>query len=189
MKVGKIDAKLTYIDSRGDHIFNAEMKYGSTSLSRIVIVKFTKRYSIECHTTCHNMEFAPELFVCEQVAGGWYVVIMELLMEYHTAHSLAGEYLLSSKTLKQVETLVKKVHDLGFVHGDLRLPNILVGPECSVKLVDFDWAGKIGEAIYPPLIIMNRKISWHPEVKFGAEIWPEHDLYMLSRVLNNLPKS
>ena len=53
-----------------DHIFDAEMKYGSTSLSHNVLVKFTKRYSIECHITCHNMEFAPELFACEQVAGG-----------------------------------------------------------------------------------------------------------------------
>ncbi|CAG8635873.1 4663_t:CDS:2 [Paraglomus occultum] len=109
------------------------------------------------------MGFAPELFACEQVAGGWYIVVMELLMEYCTAYSLAEEYHLSYRTLKQVKTM------------------------SSVKLVDFDWAGKIGEAIYPPL--MNHEISWHPEVKFGAEIRPEHDLHMLNRELNNLSKS
>ncbi|CAG8641359.1 11350_t:CDS:1, partial [Paraglomus occultum] len=117
----------------------------------------------------YNMGFAPELFACEQIAGGWHIniVVMELLMEYCTAYSLAEKYHLSSRTLKQVKTLVEKMHDLGFVHEDLRLSNILVGPESSVKLVDFDWAGKIEEAIYPPLI--NHEISWHPEVKFGAE--------------------
>lgn len=133
VKIGEVNAKLTYTDKRGDHIFNAEMKYGSASLSHNVIVKFTKRYSRECHDTCYNMGFAPELFACERIAGGWYIVVMELLMEYCTAYSLAEEYHLSSRTLKQVKTLVEKMHDLGFVHGDLRLPNILVGPESSVN--------------------------------------------------------
>ena len=47
------------------------------------------------------MGFAPELFVCEWVAGGWYIVVMELLMEYCTAYSLAEKY--------QVKTLVEKM--------------------------------------------------------------------------------
>ncbi|KAJ7639135.1 hypothetical protein FB45DRAFT_739360, partial [Roridomyces roridus] len=35
------------------------------------------------------------------------------------------------------------------VHGDLRPENILVHENGSVRVVDFDWAGKVGEVHYP----------------------------------------
>ena len=43
---------------------------------------------------------------------------------------------------------MENFHSKGLVHGDLRDPNILCNGE-SVMLVDFDWGGKDGEALYP----------------------------------------
>ena len=51
------------------------------------------------------------------------------------------------------------------VHGDLRPNNIMCRErpdsgtqELEVKVVDFDWAGKLGSAKYPA--IMNPDIKW-----------------------------
>jgi serine/threonine protein kinase len=33
---------------------------------------------------------------------------------------------------------------LGYVHGDLRPPNLLLDADCHIKLADFGWADKIG---------------------------------------------
>jgi tRNA A-37 threonylcarbamoyl transferase component Bud32 len=49
---------------------------------------------------------------------------------------------------KEMDCVVEKFHANGFVHGDLRLPNIIV---CGDKLylVNFDWGGKEGDATLP----------------------------------------
>ncbi len=39
-------------------------------------------------------------------------------------------------------------HKHDFVHGDLREPNILCDGD-RVKLIDFDWGGKVDEAYHP----------------------------------------
>jgi hypothetical protein len=36
------------------------------------------------------------------------------------------------------------------VHGDLRLPNILFGPDDTIHIIDFDWAGPSGSCCFPP---------------------------------------
>ncbi|CAG8616235.1 8093_t:CDS:2, partial [Paraglomus brasilianum] len=137
------------------------------------ISEFAKRYSEECHSTCQELEIAPRLFSCKWIPGGWCVVIMEQLMEYDSLSSLAQDkkLLIQKKTMESV----KKMHNQGFVHGDMRLSNIMAGPNDSVKIIDFDWSGnsKVGEAVYPPLL--NPDIDWHPDVKAGAEILPDHD--------------
>ena len=38
----------------------------------------------------------------------------------------------------------------GMVHGDLRIPNILMIRDYGVRLIDFDWSGKKGAAKFPP---------------------------------------
>jgi tRNA A-37 threonylcarbamoyl transferase component Bud32 len=53
-------------------------------------------------------------------------------------------------TRKSVLTAVSKLHGAGYIHGDLRGPNLKVamtdkegGTETGVhvKIIDFDWAG------------------------------------------------
>ena len=60
---------------------------------------------------------------------------------------------------KLLETMKSK----GVVHGDLRPNNIMcrVQPgegELEIRVIDFDWAGKVGVARYPA--VMNPHIPW-----------------------------
>jgi hypothetical protein len=92
-------------------------------------------------------------------------------------------------------------------HGDLRPPNVLVqlpldlvtlasgspaaagaAAACSldvaslpVKFIDYDWAGVVGEARFPPLL--NPAIPWPQGVGGGQLISQEHDVLLLSATL------
>ena len=67
-----------------------------------------------------------------------------------------------------------------YVHGDLRPQNIIVA-ENKVYIIDFDWAGKDGEATYPPTL--NTASNWAPGVMPNCQITKEHDNYQLNLVL------
>jgi RIO-like serine/threonine protein kinase len=84
------------------------------------------------------------------------------------------------KVLQLVRDAICEMHKLGFVHGDLRGPNIMYNAKFSkVWFVDFDFAGPIGKAVYPPFL--NKGINWADGVKAGAMITPEHDFFWLER--------
>ena len=85
---------------------------------------------------------------------------------------------------RSIKEVVIKFHDLGFMHGDLRGPNILIrknfaAETSAVLLLDFDWPGKEGEAFY--LRKMNKSLVWAEGVKVTGPITNSkaHDLYML----------
>ena len=55
---------------------------------------------------------------------------------------------------KQVKSALKyaasKLKNSGYVHGELRPQNILWDKENErIYIIDFDWAGLAGEAMYP----------------------------------------
>lgn len=52
------------------------------------------------------------------------------------------------KWTEDLRDLMQSFHDAGFVHGDLREPNILCDGE-KLKLINYDWGGVVGEAHYP----------------------------------------
>ena len=76
----------------------------------------------------------------------------------------------------------------GFVHGDLRANNIMIDAdtlnngEVSLKLVDFDWSGAAGIALYPG--------SRNEELKFpgeaGGPIGQNDDLKLVNGWWNKL---
>ena len=61
--------------------------------------------------------------------------------------------------------------------GDLRTPNIMVMAE-TIKLIDFDWAGRAGQVTYP--LALSSGIPWPDSVAGGALITKEHDFCMIS---------
>ena len=81
--------------------------------------------------------------------------------------------------------MVQKGHTQGFVHGDMRLPNILLRkgdekeadgfPRYDVRLLDFDWSGLSGSAKYPRRL--NKEVEWPPGATYGAVISKEHDMW------------
>ena len=68
---------------------------------------------------------------------------------------------------------MEAMHREGFVHGDLWSPNVLIGPGGMVKIIDYDWAGRDGKAMYLPFR------NWHPDAKLGELIRPDHDIFPL----------
>ena len=65
----------------------------------------------------------------------------ENLYTYLQIHKLSDtdKQLLKGKAMD----IVKLLHDVGFVHGDLRPSNFMISlKDRSLKLIDYDWAGK-----------------------------------------------
>ena len=111
------------------------------------------------------------------------MVIMEDLNDYFDLFrsSLAPDRVDAVK--ERLKEVLVQMHQRGFVHGDVRNVNVMVtnGPTVEVMLVDFDWAGKIGEARYPMNI--NREDVYRPDDAVdSAHILAEHDLLMLAEL-------
>ena len=173
VKIGGADVEVTYTGKihDGRHIFKGRVA------GRDVVIKFARRYSRDCHERCHKLGIAPELLACERLPGGWFVAVMEWLRDYKTLEQCKC----TRNMEKVVRKAVKKMHDAGIVHGDLRTPNIMIGPQESVMLIDFDWAGEKQEAKYPPF--MNPNVDWHPDADYGCEILTQHDEFLLNAEL------
>lgn len=70
------------------------------------------------------------------------------------------------------------------VHGDLRDVNILLknGDPSQLRLVDFDWADKIGEARYPKFLSTDVDLGRPNDVEAFEFIKPEYDLHMIQNL-------
>ena len=83
-----------------------------------------------------------------------------------------AKYRPASKLMDAVHSL----HAAGFVHGDLREPNVLVSAGGEVSLIDFSWAGRPGSARYPHFMLPDGASD-------GQAITLEHDHWQLDRLL------
>ncbi|CAG8637273.1 2998_t:CDS:1 [Paraglomus occultum] len=95
----------------------------------------------------------------------------------------------SAEVKKAIKDAVTKMHNAGFVHGDLRHLNILRrvrkdsddnNTQIDIKIVDYDWAGRIEHetTVYPSFL--NPGIRRHPGVRSGCQIQFEHDDFMIA---------
>lgn len=81
----------------------------------------------------------------------------------------------------KVKEAVDLLHSSEIVFGDLRDPNVLYdSTDGCVMLVDFDWAGKERESLYPATL--NPDNAWAPGVKGYNVMLREHDLYQVERL-------
>jgi len=144
-----------------------------------LIVKFGHRpYPWQLHQKLHKEGFAPELLCGTFFAPWWYVVVMEDLGE-DAKHLTKGA--ITTEIKEKVVAGVKIIHDAGFVHGDLRGPNILV-KGAKIYILDLEWAGKAGDAYYP--FDLNTEVFGKDHeaqgIKRGAVITQKHDEWMLN---------
>ena len=152
-----------------------------------LIVKFTTSYSKAAHEYAQSIGFAPRLRGFDTLPGGWILVAMDDVSDNYSDLE-CDERPLSESDAQLLQSKIGLLHQHHFVHGDVRAANILVrnnlaGPqEPQFLLVDYDWAGDAGTAIYPA--DLKKTTVWRPEdVDDGKLITAEHDCQMLQFIL------
>ncbi|KAI0251667.1 hypothetical protein BJV78DRAFT_1125953 [Lactifluus subvellereus] len=151
-----------------------------------LIVKFTRRYSAEAHKLLARLGHAPRLRAVTPLPGSWIMVVMD----FSLYPSLGDPTLVLSDrsrqmVLSKITDIVRMLHKNHLVHGDIRSINLLVDDKAlardedfAIHLLDFDWAGRIGQVKYP--MGVNTKTVTRPVgVTGGANITVEHDIAMV----------
>ncbi|KAF9476650.1 hypothetical protein BDN70DRAFT_838936 [Pholiota conissans] len=149
-----------------------------------LIVKLVKRYGKAAHECLAAENLAPKVYLCQPVIGKFIVVAMERskgrpLSKFSAAALDALDKPIVLEKLRRVVNVLKK-HML--VHGDLRAPNIVVDSgnpqEIAVNVVDFDWAAKHNEGLYPSTINTEElHKEWHSAVGPMKKMKMEHDKF------------
>jgi len=120
-------------------------------------------------------------FEQQHYLGGWKIIVMEDRYELLTLHE-------TTKVKNAVKDAVIRMHNAGFVHGDLRCENILCrkkqriddnNVQVDIAIIDLDWAGGVDQktTIYPSFL--NPEITRHDDA-CGHQILQEHDNYMVN---------
>ena len=156
----------------------SQLVFTATAAGQEIVVKFTRGYSFGAHAAMHAAGFAPALLGSRQLPGGWQVVAME-----HVADACHWDAAMR-KPAARLQAAVQALAAAGFVHGDLREPNVLVtgaGEESDVSVIDFGWAGTAGVARYPHF--MSRNVLWPEGAADGEPITAAHDSWQVNRLL------
>ncbi|GAW10493.1 hypothetical protein LENED_012767 [Lentinula edodes] len=151
----------------------------------ILYVEFTQRYGAEAHRRAHELGIAPELLAYDDtLPGGWKMIVMNPIPPgYVETDSIKR----GSEEQGEVRALViaqmQRYLEEGFVHGDLRAANIFVdGERHNIMVIDYDWAGRNKEVMYPPDVRSSMEI-WRPRGDLSlCAIETEHDWQMLEHL-------
>jgi len=175
-----------YVDETGERVsFTYDRRLDDSKLLFLatasakgprLFIKFTRQYGKDAHRVCSDARVAPHLYDVVSLPGDWFMVVMENLDPDTFDHVSGCDLDLETK----VRNAVGILHDHGFVHGDLRDCNMIctMDGERRVLLLDFDWAGKPGEALYP--MSLNRQTVRRPVGACGGQtIRTEHDHAMI----------
>ncbi|KAH7096944.1 hypothetical protein BKA62DRAFT_774678 [Auriculariales sp. MPI-PUGE-AT-0066] len=159
-------------------LFRARATRDGSAIS--VIVKFTHRYCREAHIVVSNHGAAPQLLHCDWDETVGQMVVM---WEYVDATKVddTKQQLNCDQSIRRLEDAVKAMHEAGFVHGDLREPNILLDGNNAPMIIDFDWAGPMDDpcTVYPSNICLDSSYNLHEDVCAGGRILAEHDDHLV----------
>lgn len=152
------------------------------SAPRDIVVKFVQRYCPDVHDILAKATLAPARLYHGRVTrdvdyGNWEMVVMEY---FEGRPSYVEDRHKHFDVSEKVLEAIKLVHSKGYVLGDVRPPNVLVGDNGEVKLIDFDWAGEWKEdnsGVRYPAYISEDNI-WSPGIGRMKCIEKEHDLSM-----------
>ena len=159
-------------------LFTAKMKNGNEN----ICIKFVRRYGKDVHMWCAAEGFAPRLIAFEALAGGWWMVVMELLDKSWICLAETKD---RREGLKEnMHSVITKLHGANMVHGDLRDTNVMVKKDggLAFMLVDYDWAGNLRDTRYPRHVNKAPELGRPQEVDDGMLILPQHDDFMLEKM-------
>jgi hypothetical protein len=106
-----------------------------------------------------------QLLNFEKLAGGWCMVVMDLIFDYIEFHQFSTVL----DIFDELHDILSQLHKAGFVHGDIRDTYIMI-PRCGERgflLVDFDWTGKTGNI--RPMYTAERSKVWRSNGTFNGE--------------------
>ena len=174
-------------------LFTGTIQRKGDSLRKRVYVKFVNSYSLQAHSylASHDPPFAPKILFYGEVVSRITMIIMEDVRAtpIHRSSILENTRLRSLIQPKTEEAL-SVLHAGGFVHGDIRSPNLLMDPiTARVYIVDFDWDGKQDVARYPTNL--NPEVKWirPPLLLRNKVIMASDDTFMLQNELSGLLKA
>ena len=153
--------------------------FGKTNDNKDICIKFARSYSKEAHIKCAAMGIAPVLRGFDLVPGGWYMVTMDVVGEGYRCFDTAS---CGATLYEEMREKLAAFHQAGFVHGDVRDTNVMVRRDGKPEfmLVDFDWAGKIGEVRYPMNVNRGPDLMRPDGAYDGELILADHDMEMLA---------
>ena len=169
-------------------------------------VKFSTRYSKEAHEFAHAAGFTPALLAVNEFYD-WIMIVMGDVSAKYSSTMWNIKYRKAEKgkgkkekgrrkesdstaplrarpavslevAQQQVRTRLGVLHDGGFVHDDAP------ASRPDVLLVDWDWAGRTGQVVYPRGI--NTQLSRPEGALAYEEIEAEHDACMAEDLLQRL---
>ena len=143
-------------------------------------VKFTRQYSEGAHKYMADLGLAPRLWGVQDIPGGWKMVVMDR-SDYTQLTEMVPNAVTRMAIKASVLAAVHKLHEGGYVHGDILDVNILVNSASSIHIVDFDWAGRIDEAMYP-LQVNTLTLKRPKDVTGGVRILKRHDIEMIEEL-------
>ncbi|KAK7677279.1 hypothetical protein QCA50_019780 [Cerrena zonata] len=155
-----------------------------TGEESLIVVKFVERYGREVHNLLASKGYAPKLLYCgdvwrtgpEQRGCGQRMMVV---MEFVRGVALDAEK--AASVLKPLEDVLDLMKQHNMVHGDLRMPNILIENESGdVKIIDFDWAGMENIARYP--LHLSPDIAWPDGAADYSYIQSNHDIEMVGKL-------
>ena len=187
------DEKFTLI-YRFRHSEDKLIFHATTTRGVARFVKFTRRYSKEAHDACAGAGVAPKLHGLLPLPAGWYMVVMDYFSpETHSVLQASDSS--DASLVAGIRAIVRVMHDLGYVHGDIRHVNKMkclqktgewgVG---SLFLIDFDWAGLDGKVRYPRNL-NNKSVIRPADAEDGALIKRAHDKFMINHMFDTIDQS
>jgi serine/threonine protein kinase len=117
------------------------------------------------------------------------MIVMEYL-DWPPIHSLDHDRIPVELKITAVQSVKNALNVLKYknmVHGDLRMNNILLVNNGTVKIIDFEFSGCTAgptPARYPPFLNKSGEIEWAPGVRCDGPLAVEHDLFFLYEALS-----
>jgi len=178
---------LSELQSEHNFVFFGESD--SAAARQKLCIKFTHQYGEDVHRYCATKGHAPRLHAVQRLPGGFHMVVMDDIgEEYIDLHSFVENHpeIRSSSAYavlkEKIRRFLEEMHRDGWVHGDLRMTNVMVkkrGMDGSFLFIDFDWGGKNQQVFYP--LFLNTTEVKRPEgAEDGEPILSLHDVEMLS---------
>ena len=129
--------------------------------------------------------FAPKLYFCEQIIGGLFTIVMERVKGTMVWELSKRKLDIPPAVAQGVEKAISVLHNKDIVFGDLQDTNVIYErtdglAEGKVYLVDFDWAEKDGEGLYPATLNADRQ--WEDSVWPHGIMRKAHDLWQVERI-------